>query len=115
MSSSRSLNKLQAFNGDPRRQPRIGGGAGASSPSLPALAPLGWESAAPASEAPSGRLDVAGLWRGLLRHAGLVAFGFAVSLAGGAAVTLLTRPTFTAATTIQIDRESEQVVTTNEQ
>src|SRR5271165_6519713 len=61
------------------------------------------------------RIDVAALWRAGLKHAGIIALSLATALAIGAAVTLLTRPVYTAETVLQIDREAEKVVSAEDQ
>ncbi len=75
---------------------------------------MGWESETPPG-AGVGLIDLAGIWRALNKRLGELALGVAIALAIGATVTLLTRPTFTATTTVQIDREQEKVVNTQEQ
>jgi capsular exopolysaccharide synthesis family protein len=63
----------------------------------------------------SGLSRIRALWSAGLKHAGLVAFCIATALALGAALTLLTPPIYTARTTLQIDRETEKVVSADEQ
>jgi capsular exopolysaccharide synthesis family protein len=82
------MNQLKALLADPRRP------AGGGSPD---------------------RIDLAGLWRSLVKHAGVIALGVAFGLAIGAAVTLLSRPVYKARATLQIDREAEKVVGPGEQ
>ncbi len=78
------------------------------------MARVGWESEA-AAEPRATLIDVAGLWRILVKQAGVIGLGFALALVAGAAVTLLTRPIYTAGATLQIDREAEKVVSSEEQ
>ncbi|HLZ85450.1 MAG TPA: polysaccharide biosynthesis tyrosine autokinase [Caulobacteraceae bacterium] len=61
------------------------------------------------------RIDVAAVWRIGVKHAGIIGLSLATALALGAAVTLLTRPIYSARTTLQIDREAEKVVSADEQ
>jgi succinoglycan biosynthesis transport protein ExoP len=61
------------------------------------------------------RIDLAGLWRAAVKHAGVIALGVALGLAAGLAFTLLTRPVYQARTTLQIDRQAEKVVSAEEQ
>ena len=75
---------------------------------------VGWETEQQPSLA-GGPVDIAGLWRSLLKHAGTICAGVAAALAIGVAVTLLSPPVYTARTTLQIDREAEKVVNTDEQ
>jgi succinoglycan biosynthesis transport protein ExoP len=110
------MNMPQAFDNDPRDlDPRSG-----RHPSLPvtrssAVATLGWDVGSPPPNDLSGRVSLAAFGRALVKHIGLIALGLAIGLAVGAAVTLMTRPSYTAKTTLQIDREAEKVVSTGEQ
>src|SRR5579859_2528916 len=61
------------------------------------------------------RIDVAAVWRIGVKHAGIIGLSLATALALGAAVTLLTRPIYSAKTTLQIDRQAEKVVSADEQ
>ena len=63
---------------------------------------------------PAVPLDLPAYGRSLVRRKWTVLVTLMVALAGGAAVTLLTRPLYTAETTVQIDREAEKVVTRDE-
>jgi capsular exopolysaccharide synthesis family protein len=73
-----------------------------------------WEAKGP-HEAAGDRIDIAALCRTGVKHAGIIALSIATALALGAAVTLLTRPIYTAKTTLQIDRGAEKVVSAGEQ
>ena len=59
-------------------------------------------------------LDLPAYWRSLVRRKWTVLVTLMVALAIGAAITLLTRPLYTAQATIQIDREAEKVVSRDE-
>jgi capsular exopolysaccharide synthesis family protein len=63
---------------------------------------------------PEARVDLAAYGRSLLRRRWTVLATLAVALAIGAAATLLTRPLYTAEATLQIDRETEKVVSRDE-
>jgi capsular exopolysaccharide synthesis family protein len=63
---------------------------------------------------PEARVDLAAYGRSLLRRRWTVLATLGVTLAIGAAVTLLTRPLYTAEATLQIDRETEKVVSRDE-
>ncbi len=67
-----------------------------------------------APEIPVGALNLAAYARTLSRRRWTILVTLLVALALGAAVTLLTRPLYTAQTTLQIDREAEKVVTREE-
>jgi capsular exopolysaccharide synthesis family protein len=58
--------------------------------------------------------DLLHYWQIVWKHRLLIAAALIVSLALGAAVTLLTTPEFTALTTLQIDREAAKVVNTDD-
>ena len=87
-------------------------------PSLvPRSAPPGPEREQPypfISAPPSGQVDLTAYGRSLLRRRWTILATLAVALAIGAAVTLLTRPLYTAEATLQIDRENEKVVSRDE-
>jgi succinoglycan biosynthesis transport protein ExoP len=87
-------------------------------PSLvPRAAPPGSEREQPYPffQAPPGaQVDLTAYGRSLLRRRWTVLATLAVALAIGAAVTLLTRPVYTAEATLQIDRENEKVVSRDE-
>ena len=63
---------------------------------------------------PGVTVDLAVYWRSLIRRKWTVAISLLAALAIGAVVTLLTRPLYTAQTTLQIDREAEKVVSREE-
>ena len=63
---------------------------------------------------PGPQVDLTVYWRSLLRRRWTVLATVLVALAIGAAVTLLTRPVYTAEATLQIDRETEKVVSRDE-
>jgi succinoglycan biosynthesis transport protein ExoP len=63
---------------------------------------------------PAGHVDLTVYLRSLLRRRWTILATLAVALAIGAAVTLLTRPVYTAEATLQIDRETEKVVSRDE-
>lgn len=58
----------------------------------------------------SDSFDLAGYWRLALKHRLLILAIFVASLVVGVIVTLLTTPLYTAATTVQIDREAARVL-----
>ena len=58
--------------------------------------------------------DLTAYWERVVKHRWLIAVTILVCLAIGAGVTLLTRPAYTARTTLQIDRESAKVVNVEE-
>ena len=78
-----------------------------AAPAEPAAAPY-------VSVAPAPTVDIMAYGRSLLRRRFTVLATLIVCLAIGAAVTLLTRPVYTAEATVQIDRETEKVVTRDE-
>jgi capsular exopolysaccharide synthesis family protein len=89
-------------------------GAGLPAPYMPEVTRLGW--APEGMTAPQQSVfDPAMLWMALVKRSGLVAMGVAIALTAGTVVTLLSRPTYTAQTTLQIDRESEKVVSSQDQ
>ena len=101
-------------NGPRRRLARLTGVTSTPPASVgPDLVQVGWQP--DGARAEEGRADVAGLWRTGLKHVGLVAFCVAAAVALGGAATLLTRPVYTARATLQIDRETEKVVSADEQ
>lgn len=67
-----------------------------------------------APEVPAAPLDLTAYWRALVRRRWTVLACLLIALAVGAAVTLLTRPIYTAEATLQIDREAEKVVSRDE-
>ena len=106
----------EGLNPGPRRRaPRLTGVA----PAPPATTGPTWSQVV--SEAPERgdvdprSIDVAALWRAGAKHAGIVALSLVTALAIGAAATLLTRPAYTARTTLQLDREAAKVVSADEQ
>jgi capsular exopolysaccharide synthesis family protein len=70
---------------------------------------VGWEADSRRDDLGS-TISVATLWRVGLKQAGIIALSVATALAVGAVVTLLTRPIYTAKTTLQIDRETQKVI-----
>jgi capsular exopolysaccharide synthesis family protein len=102
-------------DGPPSRPARLARWA----PRLPATTlagpvQLGWREGAVFDDDPA-RSTIAALWGAAAKHAGLIASCIAAALALGAAVTLLTPPLYTSRTTLQIDRETEKVVSAQEQ
>ena len=73
------------------------------------VAPAEWWSEQRPEEAPS-EFNVLEYWRIILKHRFVVLGVFAAAIAIGIAATLLMKPIYSAATTIQIDRESVKVV-----
>src|ERR1019366_2554772 len=53
-------------------------------------------------------------WRLIVKHRLLLAAVMVVALCAGAAVTLLTRPIYTAQSSLQLDREAAKVVNTQD-
>jgi len=106
----------EGLNHEPRRRtPRLASVAPAPpATTTPSLVRLGWQADRHRDD-PDGAIGVATLWRGGLKHAGIIALSIATALAVGAVVTLLTRPMYTARTTLQIDREAEKVISADEQ
>ncbi|MHB8530557.1 MAG: GumC family protein [Caulobacteraceae bacterium] len=72
---------------------------------LPAVSSIG-----SFQDAPSGALDLIGLWRTLIKHRWTIAATVVAALAIGLSATLLMAPVYTARTTLQIDREAAKVV-----
>jgi len=68
----------------------------------------------PLDETGRPQLDLTEYWRLLVKHRWLIVSSIIACLAIGAAVTLLTRPTYTARSTLQIDRESAKVLNVEE-
>ncbi len=109
------MNMPQAFDGDPREPaPRLGVGDNLPATRATGLTPHGWGAASPPQDQ-AGRVSLAAFGQAVIKHIGLIALGLAIGLAIGAAVTLLTRPIYTARTTLQIDREAVKVVNGEEQ
>lgn len=89
-------------------------GAGAlSQPARPRVQPARWR-IEPAADARGGSFDLAAYWRTLVKHRWIILAAVVGAFALGAIVTLLTLPTYTAQTMLQIDREPEKVVNVNE-
>ncbi|HEY5411588.1 MAG TPA: GumC family protein, partial [Caulobacteraceae bacterium] len=63
-----------------------------------------------AHEGDGQRIDVLAYWRTILKRRWVIVFCLAAVLAAGVAITLLTRPAYTATSTLQIDREETKVV-----
>lgn len=59
-------------------------------------------------------IDLAQYWRLLLKHKFLIGGIFLAAVAAGLVITLLMTPTYTASTTLQIDREAARVVATDD-
>ncbi|HYD44957.1 MAG TPA: Wzz/FepE/Etk N-terminal domain-containing protein, partial [Phenylobacterium sp.] len=99
------------------RDPRRGGLALARANAVTqARAPQQWPAEwSPEREKDQRDFDLAHYWQIIWKHRLLIAAAMVVSLALGAAVTLLTTPVFTATTTLQIDREAAKVVETEDQ
>ena len=110
------MNMPQAFDSDPRG-PTPGTVAESRTPALrpSGLSTMGWDAGAPPPADPAGRVTLAAFGRAVVKHIGLIALGLAIGLAIGAAATLLTRPIYTARTTLQIDREAVKVVNGEDQ
>jgi capsular exopolysaccharide synthesis family protein len=68
----------------------------------------------PLDDAGRPQLDLTEYWRLLVKHRWLIVSSIIACLAIGAAVTLLTRPTYTARSTLQIDREAAKVLNVEE-
>ena len=74
-----------------------------------------WREVAPNDEGSSGvQLDIAQYWRLLLKHRWLIIAVVFAALCVGAALTLLTRPIYTANASLQLDREAAKVVSTQD-
>src|SRR5665213_9613 len=68
----------------------------------------------PAADARGESFDLAAYWRTLVKHRRIILAAVVGALAIGAIATVLTLPTFTAQTMLQIDREPEKVVSRDE-
>ncbi|HEY5107292.1 MAG TPA: polysaccharide biosynthesis tyrosine autokinase [Caulobacteraceae bacterium] len=106
----------QGADDDLRRQPnlpaRLPQGVQARQPLQ--LAPPGWEMSRPGESDGEPHRDLVDYWRTLLKHRWMILASIVACLAVGAAVTLLTRPIYTAQSTLQIDREAAKVVSAGE-
>jgi capsular exopolysaccharide synthesis family protein len=103
-------------DGDVRRTAGLPAGApgGAVARRPVQIIPAGWEFQ-PAPDADGeARRDLVEYWRMLLKHRWMILACIVAALAVGAAATLLTRPVYTARSTLQIDREAAKVVSTGE-
>ncbi|HEY5071314.1 MAG TPA: polysaccharide biosynthesis tyrosine autokinase [Caulobacteraceae bacterium] len=78
-------------------------------PHLQLLTPLGQDSSFPGQEE-GERVDLLAYWRTLLKHRWTILACVVVALAAGLGASLLMRPMFTAASTLQIDREGTKVL-----
>ena len=84
-----------------------------SQPARTRVQPARWR-IEPAAHARGGSFDLAAYWRTLVKHRWIILAAVVGAFALGAIVTLLTLPTYTAQTMLQIDREPEKVVNVNE-
>lgn len=109
------MTKPEGVNNGPRRRLAPLAGARPAPPAAmtPELVQMGWRPDGAREE--DGGADIAGFWRTGLKHVGLVAFCIAAGVALGGAATLLTRPVYTAKAMLQIDRDTEKVVSADEQ
>ncbi|MDB5480542.1 MAG: exopolysaccharide biosynthesis protein [Caulobacteraceae bacterium] len=108
------MTKPDVQNSGPRRRPTRLASTAPAAAATTSWGQIAWE-ARTRTEDDAGRIDIAALWRIGVKHAAIIALSLATALALGAAVTLLTRPIYTARTTLQIDRETQKVVSAGEQ
>jgi capsular exopolysaccharide synthesis family protein len=102
-------------NGQRRRAAQLTAVTASRPPiSAPELIQLDWQANGGRHE-DRPQTGAAVLWRAALKHARLIALSIVTALAIGGAVTLLTPPAYTARTTLQIDRDTEKVVSAEDQ
>jgi capsular exopolysaccharide synthesis family protein len=109
------MSKPEGVNDDPRWPPaRLNRLTTTPARPAPVWNASEWEARVRRNE-DTRRIDVAAFWNAVVKHAGVIGLSLAAALAVGAAVTLLTRPMYTAQTLLQIDREAEKVVSAEDQ